>query len=197
MALCVFFTSCNSCSHPTPTPEPVVAGYNYDSTVVADYDYIASQYPGFRFYEVDVVFDTTLNDMNAYIVAIQTVFQVNDTCILFRHNEDMTTDTLYINDYWLECLPMNARNAVDFDSCMTIIEPYRAGLGTRHLTFRRVLAPPFPENGQYIFGPGWLVVDAATGEIVDWDATNTNDTIVAIKNSMLDYNRMDSILEAW
>lgn len=159
--------SCNSCHRTDPTPEP--KGYNYDEIVKADYDYIASQFQDFKFYEADVVFDTAVAVPDAYIIAIQTVFQVNDTCIRIRHNDDFTTDTLIDNDYWLECMPMNAYNAVDFDSCMTIIEPYRGKLNNCRMTFRRVLAPPFPENGQYIFGPGLLVVDAATGEIVDWD----------------------------
>lgn len=166
MAICMFFASCNSCHRPDPTP--VAQGYDYDAVVVEDYDYIASQYADFKFYEVDVVFDTAVANPNAYIKAIQTVFQVNDTCIRIQHNEDYTTDTLYDNDYWLECMPMNARNAVNFDSCMTIIAPYRDQLNNCRMTFRRVLAPPFPENGQYIFGPGLIVVDAATGEIVDW-----------------------------
>ena len=178
MALCMVFASCNSCTKPTP-----VQGYDYDKVVVEDYDYIASQYPDFKFYEVDVVFDTAVANPDAYIKALQTVFQVNDTCIRIQHNEDYTTDTLYELGYWMECMPMNARNAVNFDSCMSIIEPYRDTLNNCRMTFRRVLAPPFPENGQYIFGPGLLVVDAATGEIVDWD--KTNDTIVSIMDNML------------
>ncbi len=120
MAFCMLFAACNGCSKPTPEP---VLGYNYDEVVVADYDYIASQYPGFNFYEVDVVFDTAVANPNAYIKALQTVFQINDTCIVIRHNYYMTTDTIMVQDYWLECMPRNARNALDFDSCMTIIEP--------------------------------------------------------------------------
>ncbi len=192
MAIALMFTSCNSCTKPAPGPEPVVAGYNYDSTVCADYDYIASQYPVFYFYEADVVFDTTIDDMNAYVESIQTVFQIEDTCIIFRHNPDFTTDTLIVQDHWMECMPMDARNAVNFDSCMAIIAPYRLGLVTKYMTFRRVLAPPFPENGQYIFGPGFLVVDAKTGEIVDWDATNSNDTIKSIKDRMLEASRLET-----
>lgn len=191
-AFCMMFTACNSCSKPTPEP---VQGYNYDEVVVADYDYIASQYPDFKFYEVDVVFDTAVANPNAYIKALQTVFQVNDTCIRIRHNEDFTTDTLVVQDYWLECMPMNARNAVNFDSCMSIIEPYRDKLNNCRMTFRRILAPPFPENGQYIFGPGLLVVDAATGEIVDWD--KTNDTVVAIMDNMLGGQRIGTPLGEW
>ena len=63
------------------------------------------------------------------------------------------------------------------------------------MTFRRVLAPPFPENGQYIFGPGLLVVDAATGEIVDWD--KTNDTVVTIMDNMLGGKRIGTPLGEW
>lgn len=190
MALCMLFGACTGCSN---TPEP--KGYNYDEVVTADYDYIASQFPGFNFYEADVVFDTAVACPDAYIKAIRTVFQINDTCILICHNEDMTTDTQIVNDYWLECMPMNARNAVNFDSCMKIIEPYRADLNNCRMTFRRVLAPPVPENGQYIFGPGLLVVDAATGEIVDWD--KTNDTVTAIMDNMLGGKRIGCPLGEW
>lgn len=190
LVCCMLFTACNCCSKSTPEQ-----GYNYDKVVVEDYDYIASQYPEFKFYEVDVVFDTAVANPNAYIKTLQTVFQVNDTCIVIRHNDDMTTDTIVVQDYWLECMPMNVRNAVNFDSCMSIIEPYRGKLNNCRMTFRRVLAPPFPENGQYIFGPGLLVVDAATGEIVDWD--KTNDTVVTIMDNMLGGKRIGTPLGEW
>lgn len=193
MAICMIFASCNSCHRTDPTP--VAQGYDYDAVVVEDYDYIASQYADFNFYEVDVVFDTAVAVPEAYVKALQTVFQVKDTCIIIRHNEDYTSDTLIVNDYWLECMPMNARNAVNFDSCMTIIAPYRDQLNNCRMTFRRVLAPPFPENGQYIFGPGLLVVDAATGEIVDWD--KTNDTVVNIMDNMLGGKRIGTPLGEW
>lgn len=193
MALCMVFASCNSCTKTTPEPE--FAGYNFDEVTVSDYDYIASQYPDFKFYEVDVVFDTAVANPDAYIKALQTVFQVNDTCIIIRHNEDMTADTIMVQDYWMECMPMNARNAVNFDSCMSIIEPYRDRLNNCRMTFRRVLAPPFPENGQYIFGPGLFVVDAATGEIVDWDITN--DTVATTMDNMLGGKRIGCPLGEW
>lgn len=199
IALCLMFSACNccnsnNCDNPS-TPEEVTTGYDYDEVVIADYDYIASQYPGFNFYEADVVFDTAVAIPTAHVVAIQTVFQVNDTCIMIQHNEDMTTDTVIVNDYWMECMPMNARNAVDFDSCMIIIEPYRAVLNNRRMTFRRVLAPPFPENGQYIFGPGLLVVDAATGAIVDWNEADT--AMINAMNGMIDSTRIGTPLGEW
>lgn len=186
MALCMVFASCNNCTKPT------VYGYDYDRVVVEDYDYIASQYSDFKFYEVDVLFNTAVANSDAYIKSLQTVFQINDTCIIIRHNDDMTTDTIMVQDYWLECMPMNARNAVNFDSCMSIIEPCRDQLNDCSMTFRRVLAPPFPENGQYIFGPGLLVVDAATGEIVDWD--NTNDTVATIMDNMIGGKRISCLI---
>lgn len=198
IALCLMFSACNCCNsnnNNPSVPEVVTTGYDYDETVIADYDYIASQYAWFDFYEADVVFDTAVAVPDAHIVAIQTVFQINDTCILIRHNEDMTTDTVIVNDYWMECMPLNARNAVDFDSCMVIIEPYRSVLNNNRMTFRRVLAPPFPENGQYIFGPGLLVVDAATGDIVDWNDADTN--MVKTMNKMIDSTRIGTPLGEW
>ena len=197
IALCLMFSACNGCnnSNNPSVPEVDTTGYNYDEVVIADYDYIASQYAWFNFYEADVVFDTAVAVPDAHIVAIQTVFQINDTCILIRHNEDMTTDTVIVNDYWMECMPMNAYNAVDFDSCMVIIEPYRSALNNRRMTFRRVLAPHFPENGQYIFGPGLLVVDAATGAIVDWNDTDT--VMLNAMNGMIDSTRIGTPLGEW
>lgn len=197
IALCLMFSACTCCnnSNNPSVPEVDTIGYNYDEVVIADYDYIASQYAWFNFYEADVVFDTAVAVPDARIVAIQTVFQINDTCIMIQHNEDMTTDTVIVNDYWMECMPMNARNAVDFDSCMVIIEPYRSVLNNRRMTFRRVLAPPFPENGQYIFGPGLLVVDAATGAIVDWNDTDT--AMINAMNGMIDSTRIGTPLGEW
>ena len=177
MALCMMFASCNRCSKPTPEP---ITGYNYDEVVQSDFQYIASQYPDFHFYEVDVEMDTTFNmEGDRYITYIKTIFQVNDTCIMIEHPKNgytETPDTSYIHDQYLECMDMNAFNAVNWDSAMTIIASYRNELPTRFVTFRRVLAPPFPKNGQYIFGPGLLVVDAATGEVSSWVKSET-DTI--------------------
>lgn len=178
----VAMTSCKSCSKPD---EP--KGWNYDEVVKADYDYIASQYSPFYFYEVDVLFDTILPCREAYVESIRTVFQYEDTCpensfvIFIEHNADMTTDTIIEKGYWLECMNMSAYNAVSFDSCMNIIEPYRDTLLTRAMTFRRVLAPPFPENGQYIFGVGILVVDSKTGQIVDWNSEKSTEGRFAVK----------------
>lgn len=158
--------SCASC-HRT---DPVENGLNYDSVVIGDYDYIASQYNDFKYYETDVTFDSVLFVEGTPVINyIKNVFQYKDTCIQIMHWNDGKTDTLVNRDYWMECMPMNARNAVNYDSCMSLITDYRAKLRTRALTFRRVLAPPFPESGQYIFGPGILVVDAATGEITSWE----------------------------
>ena len=158
--------SCTSC-HRT---DPVDNGLNYDSVVIADYDYIASQYNDFKYYETDVEYDSILCIEGAPVINyIKNVYQYKDTCIQIEHWKDGKTDTTIVNDYWLECMPMNARNAVNYDSCMNIISSQRGSLRTRAMTFRRVLAPPFPENGQYIFGVGVLVVDSKTGEIIDWN----------------------------
>lgn len=180
IALCMMFSACTGCNsnnngNNTPEPEVVTAGYNYDSVVRADYDYIASQHKFFRFYEVDVIYkDLLTQEGEPEIISIKTVFQCGDTCIQFLHNEGME-DTLYIADYYLECQDMSAYNAVTYDSCMSIIAPYRHELKTRALTFRRILAPPFPENGQYIFGTGILVVDSNDGHIERWDEAGENE----------------------
>lgn len=165
--MAVLGTSCNSCRHQA---EPTDFVLNYDETVIGDYDCIASQYDSFYFYEADVLFDSILSvEGNRTVISIHTVFQCGDTCIEITH-ADGKTDTTRTPGFYCECMPMDARNAVGFDSCMLIIESYRQNLNTRAMTFRRVLAPPFPKNGQYIFGAGILVVDSKTGEIVDWDS---------------------------
>lgn len=170
LALCMMFSACTGCSNTEPTE-----GYNFDKVVQADYDYVASQYKDFHFYEVDVLYKDILSaETTPEIVSIKTVFQVGDTCIQFMH-KDGKDDTTYTEGWYLECMDMNAYNAINYDSCMSIVEPYRSELKTRALTFRRVLAPPFPENGQYIFGTGILVVDSKDGHIERWDENAIED----------------------
>ena len=165
------FTACNSCDRgnvPPQDPE-VVCGYNYDSVVVGDYDYLASQYKRFLFYEVDVVFDTLLNaGVEPNIISIGTVFQVGDTCIMILHNEgeyDKEPEIVKECDHWMECSDMTARNPIMYDSCMALAKPYMCNIPTRKLTFRKRVGPPFPKHGEYIFGNGYLFVESHTGEI--------------------------------
>jgi len=170
MCMLMVFTSCDRRQKNVTPPEdkPVAAlTYDYDKVVIEDYDWIASQYKIFRFLEVDAMFDKLLTeegDIN--VMSIRTIFQVGDTCIMIEHPEGYVDSMPIItkeNDYWMECGVINARNAVTLDSCMKLIEPYRCMLPTRHLTFRRLIGPPFPEHGEFIFGNGMLFVDAATG----------------------------------
>lgn len=166
----IAMTSCKSCSKTEQS-------LNFDEIIKADYDYVASQYSPFHFYEADVEYDTIYSVEGAKIASIRTVFQIVDEptdeakVMFITHTLD-GTDTLVEHGYWLECMDMSAYNAVSYDSMLNIIKPYRDTLNTRFMTFRRVLAPPFPTNGQYIWGPGMLVVDGATGEIVDWNDDN-------------------------
>lgn len=153
-----------------PQPEDTTScGYDYDSVVAADYDYIASQYQAFRFLEADVVFDTLLDaGTDARIISIGTVFQAGDTCIMIFHNPGKCGEEPEIvkeNDHWMECMDMSARNPISFDSCMSMVEPYMCNLPTRKMTFRRRVGPPFPKHGEYIFGNGYLFVESHTGEI--------------------------------
>jgi len=174
IVLMVFaFASCNGCkSGQDVIPQDqdvIVAGYDYDSVVVGDYDYIASQYKRFLFYEVDVVFDTLLNagtDVN--IVSIGTVFQVGDTCVMIFHNPGKCGEKPEIIkecDHWMECSDMTARNPIMYDSCMALAKPYMCNMPTRKLTFRKRVGPPFPKHGEYIFGNGYLFIESHTGEI--------------------------------
>ena len=72
---------------------------------------------------------------------------------------------LQFNDAVIECGEMNARNPISFDSCMKIIGPYSDQIHTRALTLRRFINSRLPENTQYIFGTGVVIVDAITGEV--------------------------------
>ena len=204
MALSMLFAACNSCSKPTPEPEPVFAGYNFDNTVIGDYDYIASQEEMFMFRTAEVRFDSTLtkeceNQIN-YVVTwfqcghyVNMIFHTPDTNRMKEIMEfiDMiSTDKSYkidtnetdfrvhlrFNDAILECGEINARNPITFDSCMKIVEPYKDQLRTRVITLRKFIDPRLPENPLYIFGNGILTVDAVTGEV--GTLKESNDTVM-------------------
>ena len=183
--------SCTSCKH--DPVDPVFEGYNFDEVVVTDYDYIASQHEHFIFRSAEARFDSVLStDYENRINYVGTAFQCGTIVNMIFHTADTnklnqiigfidtigtwkeyTIDTndvdyrlhLQFKDAILECGELNARNPVTFDSCMKIIEPYRDRLHTRALTLRRFIDPRLPENGQYIFGPGILIVDVITGEV--------------------------------
>lgn len=167
--------SCNSCSRgegDTPAVELCV-----QDIMESDYDYIASQYNDFHFYEVDIHFNQTIDSMTAYVDAVRTIFQIDDTCIMFDHSAD-TTDTLYYKDNWLECMDLNPRVPVTFDSCMTLVAGNRCDLHTQYVTFRRPVCREYVENGWWIFGAGLYAIDSYTGEPV----MGVDDTVFVNKN---------------
>ena len=183
--------SCSSCKH--DPVEPVFEGYDFDKVIAADYDYIASQHEHFQFREAEARFDSVLSlDCENRINYVGTTFQCDDIVNMIFHTPDTarlngfiefaesigtwkewtidTTDVdyvMYLNfkDAVIECGELNARNPVSFDSCMTIVEPYRDQLHTRALTLRRFIDPRLPQNPQYIFGIGTVIVDVITGEV--------------------------------
>ena len=172
---CLATASCSSCDRggKDVVPQEVTTdtvGYDYDMVVAQDYDYIQSEYGRmFRFLEVDAEFNDLLSESDATVVNyIRTVFQVKDTCVIIEHPrfayDSMPVVTKQCK-LWVGCADMTAHPAVDFDSCMAIIQPYRKDLATRHLTFRRIVGPPFPLHGEYILGHGLLFVDSKTGEV--------------------------------
>ena len=204
LAFSMLFTACNGCSKPTPEPEPEFTGYNFDEVVINDYDYIASQHEHFEFREAEARFDSVLSvDCENRINYVGTTFQCWDKVNMIFHTPDTarlngfiafaesietekewTIDTndvdyrmhLQFNDAVIECGEMNARNPISFDSCMKIVEPYRDQLHTRALTLRRFIDPRMPENPQYIFGTGVVIVDVLTGEV--GTLKDYNDTIL-------------------
>ena len=166
----VTFASCNSCSkeneNPSDSIPAVVESLDVQALMVSDYDYIASQYQSFFFYEGDVHFDQTLDNPDAVVDAFRTIFQVGDTCIAIDHRLGGIDDTIKTEGIWVGCVDLNPRVPVDFDSCMTIVAAERANLHTQFVTFRRLMAPPFPEHGWWIFGKGIYAIDSYTGEPV-------------------------------
>lgn len=166
----VTFTSCNGCSkekeNPSDSIPTVVESLDVQALMISDYDYIASQYESFFFYEGDVHFDQTLDSSDAVVDAFRTIFQVEDTCIAIDHRLGGIDDTTKVLGIYVGCADLNPRVPVDFDSCMTIVAADRASLPTQFVTFRRLLAPPFPEHGWWIFGKGIYAIDSYSGEQV-------------------------------
>ena len=164
------FTSCKSCSREEPvlidTTSVVCNELNVQEIMVSDYDYISSQYKTFHFFEADIHFDQTIDNEDAMVDAVRTIFQVEDTCIAIDHRPGLT-DTMCVVGHWAGCSDLNPRVPVDFDSCMTLVGDIRGDLKTQFVTFRRILAPPFPKNGWWIFSNGKYAIDAYTGKSVD------------------------------
>lgn len=154
--------------HRSKPVEPTVVGYDYYTEVCGDYDYMASQYDTFYFYEADVLYNICFNEEgDRYITSITTVFQIGDTCIRIVHREgayDQAPDTLVDAGYWMECMPCDPRVDVTLEEAVECAIDEE--LPTRAMTFRRILAPPFPECGQYIFGVGLLFIDGCN-DVVD------------------------------
>lgn len=150
----------------TPTQK---AGYNYDSVVTSDYNTVKDMYTAFRFLEVDAEFQDLVSDNpNPTVTYIRTVFQHGDTCIIIEHPKnafDREPEITKTHDHWLGCADMAGERPISLDSCMTIVKPYAKDLPTRHLTFRRIMGPPFPMHAEYILGHGLLFVDCRTGAV--------------------------------
>lgn len=189
----MLFSACKSCSKPTPEPKPVFAGYNLDEVITSDYNRIDESANVFVFREVDAYFDSVLSESNCntinYIATkfqcgafVNMIFHTPDTTMLnkivdfangIETEKEYTIDTntldytmwLRFADVILECGPLAAHYPVTFDSCMSIMQPYRDQLHTRALTIRCLLEPGTPDNGLYIFGTGIYAVNAVTGEV--------------------------------
>lgn len=194
MAFCIAFTACNRCSKPTPEPQPIFTGYNFDEIVTTDYDYIAGTHEKFYFREVESRFEDVLSQCKGkskvnYIATwfqcgpnVNMIFHTPDTNMMndimefigsIKTEKSFTIDTndvdfrvhLIFHDNILECGEIYARNPITFDSCMNLVKPCKDQLHTRALTLRKFLDPREPENPQYIFGSGVVMVDAITGEV--------------------------------
>lgn len=172
LALTLSFSiaSCSSCSNDKEVvPEQTERFYDFDKVIAEDYDYIASQYKVFRFLEADGVFVNLVSeDADIQVESVTTVFQVLDTCIQIIHDKgkvDSLPTIVKVNDIWLECSNINARNPITLDSAMKIAAPYIELLDTRHLTLRKVVGPPYPDHAEYIFGDGLMFIDASVGSV--------------------------------
>lgn len=160
-----FVASCNarSAKKVDVVETPVTVSLNVQKYMDDDYAYLVSQYDTFHFYEVDIHFNKTIDNMDAAVDGVNTVFQHGDTCITFIHTPE-GDDTVYSPGYhWGECLDIEPRNNISFEGCMTIVKDLREGLPTQSVTFRRPLYPPYPEYGWWIFGNGMYAIDSETG----------------------------------
>lgn len=175
----------------TPKVEPVSEqGYDYTTVVTTDMAYVDSLYEGAIFYEAQVKYDTMLDMVEQPCIEyVMTVFQYGDTVILITHNqenfgEDPTVEL--INDHWLEDMECTPLVPVSLDSALIIVKATGPIPSTQYMTFRRPLTPPFPENGQYIFGKSTVVVDGVTGEVVyDERPVNDQDEPMEVPDSTL------------
>lgn len=170
LAITVIFAMASCTNHNKKAPEPTTkGGYEYDSVVTQDYNTVNDMYVAFRFLEVDAEFkDLLTENPNPEVTYIRTVFQHGDTCIIIEHPKnayDQEPIITKVNNHWLGCADMGGTRPISLDSCLSIIKPYTNNLPTRHLTFRRIMGPPFPMHGEYIFGHGLLFVDCHTGAI--------------------------------
>jgi len=173
----------------TPKVEPTEPqGYDYNTVIAADYNYVDSLYDETVFYEVQVKFDTMLDMTDTpYIEYIMSVFQYKDTVILITHKPgeyDKEPVIELINDYWLEDAECTPLVPVRLDSALTILRTTGPIPATQYVTFRRPLAPPFPEGGQYIFGKGLVVIDGTTGDILYDERPTNNQDEEATKDSV-------------
>ena len=155
--------SCNQHAKNADTETVTVESLDVQKYMDDDYAYIASQFDTFHFYEVDIHFNEPIDNMDAFVDNVRTVFQHKDTCIMFTHTAE-GVDTAYYHGFWGECMDLEPRNNITFDGCMTIVESLRVGLPTQYVTFRRPLYPPYPECGWWIFGKGMYAIDSETGE---------------------------------
>lgn len=163
-------------NRPDPIVTPKASYFNFDSTNIADYEYIMKTYDSSK-YRVSYfesqgklakpVYEAT----DGKCIWIKSVFAVEDTVIFFIH------DTAYadvkiekINSYWLEdqvitpYVKVSLDAAIDSLQRVDIIKPK-----SPVFVIRRPLYPPFPDHSYYIFGDfghsPFIQVDSNTGEV--------------------------------
>lgn len=137
-----------------------------------DNDYMVEHYDTFRLVETWVSFDTFISCKNARAIEMRSIYEVDDIFVVtLYHSLDtfMVTTSFNRGEF---SVGLNAGPAVDFDSCMAIIdrEGIRSNINTKYALYSkwRDNGERFTEDGMWVFFDGDIYrINAETGKLYD------------------------------
>lgn len=145
-----------------PADELCVPCYMMNNT-----DYMVEHYDNFRLVETWVGFDTVISYKKARVVEMRCVYEINDSVVSLYQSLDTFIVTTSLNNY-ITYSTLNAGPAVDFDSCMLIINRngIRSNINTKYVLYRKCTDDT--EDGVWIFcGDNCTyTINAETGEVL-------------------------------
>lgn len=152
----------------------VVTVKNATDVIKVDFNSVESITPDSKFYESQIVFDTTLTGDNVNTIGVKSMMNVIQSgrhCHQFYHSvidgKDRNEE-IVVNDWWLEDVVIDLNKIISLDEAITKL--YKSNVvkpNTNCCTLRCPLGPKV-ENPKYIFGTihtGFVYVDAITGEV--------------------------------